>query len=280
MHFDVEHLTSYRYGSPVHLGPQTMRLRPRRDGGFREIGYSLLVDPAPVLRSEMLDAAGNLVTRLWFESPTAHLRVVSRFTVETLAEAGRRLVLDAAYRRLPMTYPEAEAELLAPYRLAAPSEPRISSLAAGLVEESGDDPIELLLRLTRWLHERIEREIRDEGGPQRPRETLERGRGACRDQAVLFVAVCRTLGIASRFVSGYQDRSAMETERRHLHAWAEAYIPGCGWQGFDPTRGIPTGEGHVPVAAARDASGTMPVEGSYFGEAVSELAYDVRIRAG
>jgi transglutaminase-like putative cysteine protease len=280
MHFDVEHLTSYRYDSPVHLGTQTVRLRPRPDGGFREIGYSLLVDPAPVLRTEMLDAAGNLVTRLWFESPTAHLRVVSRFTVETLAEDGTRLVLDPAHRRLPLTYPEAEAELLAPYRVAAPAEPGIRSLAEGLAGESDDDPIELLLRLTRWLHERIEREIREQGAPQTPRETLQRGRGACRDQAVLFVAVCRTLGIASRFVSGYQDRSAMETERRHLHAWAEAYIPACGWQGFDPTRGIPAGEGHVPVAAARDASGTMPVAGTYFGEAASGLAYEVRIRAG
>ena len=115
MRFDVEHLSSYNYEEPVILGPQTVRLRPRPDGGFRELGYSLLVDPAPVLRTEMLDATGNLVTRLWFEAPTPYLRVVSRFTVETRSADPPRIILDPIYRALPVTYPENEAAVLAPF---------------------------------------------------------------------------------------------------------------------------------------------------------------------
>jgi transglutaminase-like putative cysteine protease len=95
---------------------------------------------------------------------------------------------------------------------------------------------------------------------------------------VLFIAACRAGGLAARFVSGYQDRSAMDTPERYLHAWPEAYIPGHGWQGFDPTRGMAVGGGHVPVAAAPDPAGAMPVEGSYFGEARSNLSFEVRIR--
>jgi transglutaminase-like putative cysteine protease len=98
MRFDVEHMTTYSYSDPVNLGPQTVRLRPRPDGGFRELGYSLLVDPAPVLRKECLDAEGNLVTRMWFEAATRHLRIVSRVTVDTLETNPFGLVLDAAYR--------------------------------------------------------------------------------------------------------------------------------------------------------------------------------------
>ena len=69
----------------------------------------------------------------------------------------------------------------------------------------------------------------------------------------------------------------MDTAERHLHAWPELYIPGCGWRGFDPTRGIPVTNGHVPVAAAPVQAGAMPVEGSYFGDATSMLSYEVRI---
>jgi transglutaminase-like putative cysteine protease len=278
--FDVEHLTCYSYQEPVSLGPQTLRLRPRPDGGFRELGYSLLVDPAPVLRAETLDAVGNLVTRLWFEAPTSHLRVVSRFTVETLAVEPPGLILDPAFRALPLTYPDEEALVLAPFRRTTPTEEtgRVRALAEALAGEAARDPLELLLRLTRWIHEGIGREIRERGVPQTPAETLERGRGACRDQTVLFLAVCRSMGFAARFVSGYQDRSAMATDRRYLHAWPEVYIPACGWRGFDPTRGIVVGGTHVPVAAAREPAGAMPVEGGYFGAACSTLTYEVRIR--
>jgi transglutaminase-like putative cysteine protease len=278
MRFDVEHLTSYSYDEPVTLGPQTVRLRPRPDGGFRELGYSLLVDPAPVLRSELLDAAGNLVTRLWFEAPTRHLRIVSRFTAETLSARPARLILDPALRTLPATYPEAESRVLAPYREPGEPVPALAELVEGLVADAGGDPVELLLSLTAWLHGEIGREIREDGPPQTPAETLERGLGACRDQTVLFVAACRAAGLAARFVSGYQDRSAMQTERRHLHAWAEVYVPGCGWRGFDPTRGIAVGGGHVPIAAAAEPAGAMPIEGSYFGAGGSRLSYEVRIR--
>lgn len=278
MRFDVEHLTSYSYDEPVNLGPQTVRLRPRPDGGFRELGYSLLVDPAPVLRADMLDATGNLVTRLWFEAPTRHLRVVSRFTVETLVGKPCGLILDPAYRNLPAAYPEAEAQVLAPYREAGSPVPPLGALVDRLVAAAKGDPVELLLALTAWMHEEIEREIREEGAAQTPTETLQRRRGACRDQTVLFVAASRAAGLAARFVSGYQDRSAMETNRRHLHAWPEVYIPGCGWRGFDPTRGIAVGGGHVPVAAASAPTGAMPIEGAYFGAGGSKLSYEVRIR--
>ncbi len=105
MRFDVEHMTTYSYSEPVTLGPQTVRLRPRHDGGFRELGYSLLVDPAPVLRQERLDAEGNLATRMWFEAETRHLRIVSRFTVDTLESDPFGLVLDTAYRALPAHLP-------------------------------------------------------------------------------------------------------------------------------------------------------------------------------
>jgi transglutaminase-like putative cysteine protease len=278
MRFEVEHLTNYNYDEPVTLGMQTVRLRPRQDGGIRELGYSLLVDPAPVLRRERLDAEGNLATRMWFEAETRHLRIVSRFTVDTLETDPFGLVLDTAYRALPVIYPPEETDALARYRTADHLGPSVRTLSEDIAARSDGDPLAFLAVLNDRLHREIEREIREEGPPQSPAQTLARGRGACRDQAVLFISLCRAAGFAARFVSGYQDRSAMDTPERHLHAWPEVYIPGCGWSGLDPTRGIAVGATHVAIAAAPGPAGAMPVEGSYFGSAASRLSFDVRIK--
>lgn len=280
MHIDVEHLTTYSYSEPVALGPHTVRLRPRPDGSLRELDYALAVEPAPALRSEQLDAAGNLVTRLWFEGETRHLWLRSRLSVETHRPAGPLLILDTAYRTLPAVYPADEAGCLVPYRGAGEVEEPVRALADQIAGEAAGDPLDFLTILTQRLHWKIHREIRHQGAPQTPAETLTRGRGACRDQTVLFIAACRAAGLAARFVSGYQDRSALGTPERYLHAWPEVYLPGQGWQGFDPTRGIAVTNGHVPVAAAPEPLETMPVDGSYFGAARSELRFEVYIQTG
>ena len=95
------------------------------------------------------------------------------------------------------------------------------------------------------------------------------GIGACRDIAMLFLAACRAQGLAGRFVSGYQARS--KRPERHLHAWPEVYLPGGGWCGFDPTRGLAIADTHVAVAAAPAPAGAMPIEGRFVGSAQSRL---------
>ncbi|MGB7934938.1 MAG: transglutaminase-like domain-containing protein [Gammaproteobacteria bacterium] len=104
------------------------------------------------------------------------------------------------------------------------------------------------------------------GPPQPPEVTLDRGRGACRDLAVLFITMCRLQGIAARFVSGYQARAETEHPRRYLHAWPEVYLPGGGWRGYDP--------GHGDAVA-----GAAPIEGSFYGAgASSSLEYELNIK--
>src|SRR5207244_8739777 len=64
--------------------------------------------------------------------------------------------------------------------------------------------------------------------------TLSLLEGSCRDLAVLFCDVCRVMGIATRFVSGYECASA-SSQDSYMHAWAEVYLPGIGWRGYDPS---------------------------------------------
>ena len=110
-----------------------------------------------------------------------------------------------------------------------------------------------------------------------PLETFASKRGACRDLAVLFMDACRSLGIASRFVSGYiHEPGRIGTSE--LHAWAEVYLPGGGWRGYDPSRGIAVSDQHIPVATGPEPQWAAATEGFFIGNASdSTIDYEVTV---
>jgi transglutaminase-like putative cysteine protease len=121
-------------------------------------------------------------------------------------------------------------------------------------------------------------QIREEEGVQSPAKTLSLNSGSCRDFAALFIEACRYMGFASRFVSGYLHMADNETGNATTHAWAEVYLPGPGWKGFDPTSGLITGNQHIPVAVARHPEAVPPVSGSYVGPAGQRPALTVSVQ--
>ena len=83
---------------------------------------------------------------------------------------------------------------------------------------------------------------------------------------------------ASRFVSGYLHAPATEAGNATTHAWAEVYLPGTGWKGFDPTSGVVTGNQHIAVAVARDPEAVPPVSGSFVGPDVTTPTLRVNVQ--
>ena len=126
--------------------------------------------------------------------------------------------------------------------------------------------LELLQEINTSIFRTFRYRRREEKGVQSPAETLEKGSGSCRDFAAFFMEVCRLLGLAARFVSGYMYSSEI-TGRMSMHAWAEVFLPGAGWIGFDPSWGILAASQYVPSAVSRHPEQATPISGTYVGTA-------------
>ncbi len=118
-----------------------------------------------------------------------------------------------------------------------------------------------MFALNQLIYQDCEYITRETGKPYPAGITWERKQGSCRDFAVLFMEVSRAIGIAARFVSGYQEGDKNQ-QNRDLHAWVEVYLPGAGWRGYDPTLGLVVSDRHIPLAASAIPNYTAAVDGS------------------
>ncbi|MGO9009051.1 MAG: transglutaminase family protein [Bryobacteraceae bacterium] len=277
MRIQVHHATQYLYDSPVFLEPHTFRLRPRDDGAQRLLSHRLEIWPAPAGRSDCLDQDGNVAVEAWFDRKLTEWRIESEFEIETLRENPFDFVATAGMLALAPVYPEAVAASLAPYRELAQPSPAIRQFAASAAAAAGGHTLEFLTVLNRRLFEAFGHEVRDSGPPHPPEVTLGLKSGTCRDLVVLFAAAARAVGIPTRFVSGY-EAGAAEQEKPDLHAWAEVYLQGGGWRGYDPAAGLATSTRHIAVAAAADPRLAAPITGTYRGSARSEMRFSLTMQ--
>lgn len=281
MIFRVHHVTRYRYSRPAFLEPQIIRLTPRSDPSQRLTDFRIEITPEPAGISQYLDAEGNSVVKAWFEGLADTLVLQSRFLARTLRNNPFGFLLDReADYRLPLVYDGAEAAALKRFcangRKAGAA---AANYTQDVMEVARGETLRFLYGLNQRIYEEFRIVVRKKGAAYSPEETLSRREVACRDVANLFVECARVVGLAARFVSGYQEGDP-DREDRHLHAWAEVYLPGAGWIGYDPTHGLAVADGHVAVAAAPKPAGAAPLSGTFRGTGVeatmqSSLTIDV-----
>jgi transglutaminase-like putative cysteine protease len=267
------HSTVYRYDAPVNLEPHTIRLRPRDDAAQRLVRHQLSISPDPAGRSQCLDQDGNVTAETWFDRATERIEIASQFEVETLRENPFDF-LPRGGRTLPMVYTGPLRAALAPYTTGSAA---ASDLAADALRDCGGAPLEFLTALNLRIHQGFRYVERDDGPPHPAETTLRAGEGSCRDLAVLFCAAARGPGIAARFVSGYTCSPPREGPNQ-MHAWAEVYLEGGGWRGYDPSAGLAAGATYVAVAAAADPRLAAPITGSYRGAARSSMEFSIAIQ--
>jgi len=277
MIFTIQHSTHYRYSQPVKLGPQDLRFYPRDDGSQRVIGFQINIAPEPLGRNDHLDFEGNRVTQVWFENETDHFDIQLNMQVETLRHNAFDFILAPEVDVLPINHVE-DFIFTRGYLERLEIDETVTAFAMGISRSVNNNTLSFLNALNQKLFADFKHIHRESGEPQSPAHTLQSRHGACRDLTVLFIDCCRSVGIAARFASGYQ-KGDLQSERRHLHAWPEVYLPGGGWIGFDPTHGKPIADTHVTIAAAAHARDTMPVIGGFSGNGItSTLNYMLQIQ--
>ena len=111
-------------------------------------------------------------------------------------------------------------------------------------------------------------------------DALAAGSGVCQDQAHAFIAAARAHGIPARYVVGYLHAAEEQFALHETHAWAEAWLEGLGWVGFDPSNGVCPTERYVRLCTGFDAVDAAPIRGHASGGGALGLYADVRITPG
>ncbi|MDP5347460.1 MAG: transglutaminase family protein, partial [Paracoccaceae bacterium] len=267
----IHHLTHYTYDRPVSLGPQVIRLRPAPHSRTRVVSHSLKVSPADHFVNYQQDPYGNWLARYVFPEPVRELKIEVDLIADMTVYNPFDFFVEDTAEEWPFDYPEDIAPDLVIYRTPEPAGPRLQGWL-GTVPRDRARTVDFVVGLNARLAQDIGYVIRLEPGVQTPEQTLETGKGSCRDTSWLLVQVLRHLGFAARFVSGYliqlkPDLIAVDGpvgathDFTDLHAWAEVYLPGAGWIGLDPTSGLLTGESHIPLAATPHYRNAAPISG-------------------
>lgn len=276
MLLSILHETEYTYSEPAWDSFNELRLQPADDYRQTLLSFDLTVDPDTPVRNH-LDYYGNTTHHFHLSERHDRLSIVSEALVSTYPipaphEVSARVLPELRHRFF---------EYLAPTRRVPLDQDWLSRFGAATLEP--DDEVSWYLRdLTQHLQTRLTYRTNSTTVDTTLKEFAETQTGVCQDFAHAMLAVCRSVGIPARYVSGYVhsnpegDESMIGSEGSH--AWIEAFLPGSGWVGYDPTNGCIINEAHVKLAVGRDYDDVPPVSGLRRGGGMSRLQVEVRVR--
>jgi transglutaminase-like putative cysteine protease len=274
----IKHLTEYIFPAQVTLNQHKLLLRPREGHDVRIESSKLEITPTYNIKWQR-DVFDNSLAIVNFLKCADRLTIASEVVIQHYEQAPFDFMLESYATHYPFTYALDEQADLAIFQKSTFYNDQII-VNAWLQQQAlyGMHTFSLLMHLNQTISQNFRYQMREEPGVQSPAQTLSQKSGSCRDYATLFIEACRCLGLASRFVSGYLHAPATEVGNATTHAWAEVYLPGTGWKGFDPTSGELTGNRHIAVAVARNPEAVPPVSGSFTGRGLLATTMLVNVK--
>ena len=255
MRLRIGHVTEYHYDQPLQFSLQRLRLTPRSHAGQTVVGWNVAVEGAHI-EVEYDDQFGNHVNLVSSEGHQSVTRIVATGEVETEDRNG---ITGPHAGFCPLWLFRRETALTTAGKL-------VGDLARRLPQ--GAD-IERMHGLMEAIRKRVEYKPGATGTETTAEEALQHGAGVCQDHAHVFIAAARTLGLPSRYVSGYLMMPD-QPQQSATHAWAEVHVDGLGWIGFDPANGICPDARYVRVATGLDYRDAAPVSGLRIGSGGGE----------
>lgn len=274
--YEVEHVTTYRYGSRVSFGSHRAMFLPRSGPYGRVLSYSATTN----LRSRVrwiIDALSNVVTLIDIDEPGAELTFTFKLRgIHYGVAEAESFPVDERAEAVPVQYTPDEWNDLSGYLRphAEDTDGAVAAWAKSFVVAEQNHATDVIRRMLDTIGTAFSYQARESEGTQSPGETLRSKSGTCRDYAWLMIEALRRIGFACRFVTGYIYDSALDTGGGSgmtgsgaTHAWVQVYLPGAGWLHYDPTNRISGGTDLIPVAIARHPGQAVPLQGSWFGSA-------------
>lgn len=262
MRLKIEHQTVYKFETPVSYGLQQIRITPKAARFQKVLHWDTNV--AGGGKEVMFEDHHHNVTELVsFDADTRELAVTSRGEVELSDDSGivgphrGPVPLWLYLRETPRTQARAGVKALL----------RDTGAGAGLTG---------LHDLSAGIRDRITFQIGASEPSWSAEDAIAAGRGVCQDHTHVFIACARRLGVPARYVSGYLMLD-QQTAQDAMHAWAEAYVDGLGWVGFDVANGYSPDTRYVRVATGLDYTEAAPVSGRYAGGSGESLSVRIDV---
>lgn len=275
----IEHRTRFEYAGPVRESVMELRMRPREGIGQTCERAAISIFPRASCR-EYLDAYGNQVCYFTLPQPHEALEIVAEATVD-VAPPTRDAAIGATWSDVAaLRRDRGYFAWLNPSNFARPSS-MLESFAGEVAPDVALPPPQWLTALRDRLRDAIRYVPRSTSVDSPIEQCLAQRAGVCQDFSHVFIALARLRGIPCRYVSGYLFHRPDHTDRSgedSTHAWAEAFVPGLGWRGFDAANGVATGERHIRVAVGRDYHDVPPTRGVYRGPATRRHEVQVRVQ--
>ena len=262
------HKLEYSYEESVQLGEHRLCIKPRSHGFQRLINFDLNISPNPKILYPLLAASGEEINRITFEGYTNNLYIKAVSKVETLTHPD---IFDGVKERdltLPFCRSIINRDLQGALEGWMPNgqhDPSAVELAQEALAGSSNNALSFTFQLIEIIQDRVKYTKRHTGPAWPASRTLRERVGSCRDLAMLMVEACRSVGIPSRFVSGYHFEDPLPKEL-DLHAWAELYIPGAGWRGFDPSGKGLIDERYLTLVSSSKSNLTAVITGNFRGK--------------
>jgi transglutaminase-like putative cysteine protease len=277
----VIHTFTYRYSAPVLLGPHRFCLKPRGHGFQRLLDFQLAISPEPGRLYPLVAASGDEILRARFSGAADAFTVRASSLVDTETAPLLQACLEDNEPLLPYPVGHLNGDLAGSLEGWLPNgqhDPAAVDVAQEALMGSDQRALMFLQQLVEMIQDRVKYTQRHVGPAWPAGRTLKERVGSCRDLAMLMVEACRCVGLPARFVSGYHLVEP-KPERYDLHAWAEVYLPGAGWRGFDPSGMGVIDDRYITLATSSKPELTAAITGSFSGPAGVESALEWSIEA-
>ena len=263
----VTHWLRYRYSAPVLLGAHRFCLKPRGHGFQRLLSFDLSITPEPDSLYPLLAASGDEILRARFAGSTDRFLLRATSEVSTQTPPALALCLQELSPELPYPSGHLNPDLggsLLGWLPNGQHDPAAVDLAQEALMGSDHQALAFLTQLVAIIQDRVKYTQRHLGPAWPAGRTLKERVGSCRDLAMLMIEACRCVGLPARFVSGYHLVQP-PPKRYDLHAWAEVYLPGAGWRGFDPSGRGAIDDRYIVLATSSKPPLTAAVTGTFSG---------------